>query len=223
VSTHPPAPSLPQGTGVVVGLFIGQPKKYIAEDGTEWRSSIFRDRVDGPIALSLRGFEGDKVADTKHHGTPAMAVCFYPLGHYALWNAEFSSALGPGCVGENLCVSELDEASVCIGDILKIGSATIQISQPRFPCYKQERRTGIEGFLKRVFATRRTGWYARVLEPGALQAGDEPTLVERPHPDVTVARANLPLLGPKNPELARELLEVSALSDGWKYMLERKQ
>ncbi len=206
----------------IAGLFIGQPKKYISEDGTEWRSSIFRDRVDGPIALGLRGFAGDKVADTKHHGTPAMAVCFYPISHYALWNAELSASLGPGCVGENLCVSDLDESTVCIGDILQIGSATLQISQPRFPCYKQERRTGIDGFLKRVFATRRTGWYARVLAIGTLQAGDELILVERPHPDVSVARANLPLLGPKNPELARELLEVAALSDGWKHSLQRQ-
>jgi MOSC domain-containing protein YiiM len=206
----------------VEGLFIGLPKKYIAEDGAEWRSSIFRDRVDGPLALGLRGFEGDKVADTKNHGTPAMAVCFYPISHYALWNNEFSTSLGPGCVGENLCVSDLDEGTVCIGDVLKIGSATLQISQPRFPCSKQERRTGIDGFLKRVFATRRTGWYARVLEIGTLQAGDELILVERPHPDVTVARANLPLLGPKNPDLARELLEVTALSDGWKRSLQRQ-
>ncbi len=206
---------------IVDSVFVGQPKNYIMEDGREWRSSIFRERVTGPIEVGLRGLAGDKVADTKNHGKKDMAVCLYPLSHYALWNAEHGSALGAGGVGENLTVTEQNEDSVCIGDIYKIGSVVLQISQPRFPCVKQERRTGIEGFLKRIKVTRRVGWYARVLEPGTLTEGNELTLSERPHPDITVAKAILPLLGPKNPDLARELKEIEALSSGWKWMLNR--
>jgi MOSC domain-containing protein YiiM len=202
-------------------VFVGTPKNYITEDGTEWRSSIFREAVSGPVEVGLRGLAGDRVADTKHHGTKDMAVCFYPLGHYALWNAEHGSTLGPGGVGENLTVETLDEHSVCIGDTFRIGTALLQVSQPRFPCAKQERRTGIDGFLSRVRATRRVGWYARVLEPGTLENGAELTLTERPHDGITVDRAILPLLGPRNPDLAQELREVAALSEGWRWMLDR--
>ena len=207
----------------VTAVSVGEPKTYALPDGTTWRSAIFKKQVVGPVSLGLRNLDGDKVADTKNHGSLAMAVCFYPLSHYALWNAEFGSALEPGGVGENLTVDGLDESTVCIGDFFQIGTSKIQVSQPRFPCAKQERRTGVPGFLKRVKTTRRTGWYARVVEPGTLQAGDALELLERPHPDVTVDDANLALLGPKSPALARRLLEVSALSDGWKRMLRRNR
>ena len=140
----------------VAGVFVGTPQTYVAEDGTSWRSAIFKQPVEGQVALGLRNLDGDKVADTKNHGSVDMAVCVYPLSHYAQWNAEYDARLGPGCVGENLTVEGLDENSVCLGDTFRIGTALVRVSQPRFPCSKQERRTGVEGFLKAVFATRRS-------------------------------------------------------------------
>ncbi len=41
---------------------------------------------------------------------------------------------------------------------------------------------------RRVQRTGRTGWYYRVIEPGAMRAGDEVILVARPHAGWSLAR-----------------------------------
>lgn len=207
----------------IVSVFIGQPKTYIAEDGSEWQSAIFKTPVTGPITLGPRTLEGDKVADTKHHGTPDMALCAYPLSHYAKWNTEFGSALEAGNVGENVTIDSLTEDQVCIGDTYQLGTARIQVSQPRFPCYKQERRTGVEGFLKAVFATGRTGWYFRVLEPGILQAGDTLTLLERPHPDATIAMVNAAMFAPAEQEARNRFSRLPLLAESWRMALANRK
>jgi len=43
----------------------------------------------------------------------------------------------PGGFGENLTTLGFDEDGVCIGDILRIGSVTAQVTQPRQPCFKR--------------------------------------------------------------------------------------
>lgn len=207
----------------IVAVFVGQPKTYIAEDGSEWRSAIFKSPVTGPIALGSCTLEGDKVADTRHHGTPDMALCAYPLSHYAKWNTEFGSALEAGNVGENVTVDGLDEDQICIGDTFQLGTARIQVSQPRFPCYKQERRTGLEGFLKAVFATGRTGWYFRVLEQGTIQAGDSLTLLERPLPDITVATVNAAMFDPAPADVRARLSALELLSESWREALANRK
>ena len=97
------------------------PRNLSDESGT-WRSSIFRERVDGPIELGERGLAGDKVADTRNHGSPDQAVCAHSLAHYDHWNEFYGltgdAALGPGGVGENWTVEGALEADLCIGDIL---------------------------------------------------------------------------------------------------------
>jgi MOSC domain-containing protein YiiM len=65
----------------------------------------------------------------------------------------------------------MTEADVCVGDVFVVGSARVQVSGPRYPCAKQERKLGLPDFLRRTMATRRTGFYLRVLTPGTVQAG----------------------------------------------------
>jgi MOSC domain-containing protein YiiM len=207
----------------VVSIFVGQPKTYIAEDGSEWQSAIFKTPVHEPIALGLRSLEGDKVADTKHHGTPDMALCAYPIAHYDYWNETFGCNLEAGNVGENITIDGLHENQVCIGDIYQLGTARIQVSQPRFPCYKQERHTRVPGFLEAVFATGRTGWYFRVLEPGTIQTGEALSLTERLLPDVTVADVSTAMFGPIDPDICKRLSELKLLSDTWREALASRQ
>lgn len=211
-------------------LLVGQPKTVTDEKGT-WESAIFRAPVAGPVRLGPRGLESDRVADTKHHGSPDQAVCCHALAHYAHWNAEFgledtSRALGPGAVGENWTLVGGLEEDVCVGDVYRVGStARVQVSGPRFPCWKQERKVGISGFLKRTMETRRTGFYVRVLEPGTVAAGDALTLVERPQPGVPLSRVNVCGLGKLadfDAAEARELIALPEIADGWRRILEAK-
>jgi MOSC domain-containing protein YiiM len=201
---------------------IGQPQTITDAKG-EWRSAIFRQAVTGPIELTLRGFVGDQVADTEHHGSPDQAVCAQPLEHYTFWNAFFGAKLEAGAVGENWTVTDVDEAAICVGDVFTVGTARVQVSAPRYPCSKQERKVQLAGFLKQVIKTKRTGWYLRVLTPGIVQAGDVFTLTERPQPETTIAELNEVVFGPSlDLMLAEKHLAIPELATGWKRILEHK-
>lgn len=206
-------------------LLIGQPQTMTDERGT-WRSAICRTAVSGPVALGERGLAGDQVADTKNHGTPNQAVCCHPLAHYAHWNEVYglgpAEALGPGAVGENWTLAGATEVDVCVGDIFAVGSARVQVTAPRYPCSKQERKVRLPGFLQRTMAAMRTGWYVRVLRPGAVQAGDALALEARPNPGVSIQRVNENMFQEFDEHEARALLAVPELAAGWKRIIEMK-
>jgi MOSC domain-containing protein YiiM len=210
----------------ILTLLIGQPQTITDERGT-WRSAIFRTPVAGPVALERRGLAGDQVADTAHHGSPDQAVCCHPLEHYAYWNAVYGldtpdMMLGPGSVGENWTLIEATESDICVGDIFTVGSARVQVSGPRFPCMKQERKLQLAAFHKRTLETLRTGFYLRVLTPGTVQAGDVWLLEARPHADLTLHAINVCAHHTFDKVLAQRLLETPELSAGWKRILSAK-
>lgn len=206
-------------------LLVGQPQTMTDARGA-WRSAIFRAPVAGPVLLGPRGLEGDQVADTENHGSPDQAVCCHPLAHYTYWNERYQlrqeRALGVGGVGENWTLEGATEHDVCVGDIFLVGEAQVQVSAPRYPCSKQERKVGLPGFLKQTIETLRTGWYLRVLEPGLVQAGDGWRLVTRSHPQLTIHRLNQGIHQAFEPQEARMLLDVPELGGGWKRILSYK-
>lgn len=171
-------------------LLIGRPqplgpRKVPSSIGT-------RRPVDGPVQVDLDGLAGDAVGDTKIHGGAEKAIHLYPHDHYALWAAEQPAMAGqlamPGAFGENFSVAGIDEADVCLGDIVEIGSAQLQVSQPRQPCWKLGVRFDLPLLPRLVQKSGRTGWYYRVLKPGSLSRGDEIRLLDRHHPGWDIAR-----------------------------------
>lgn len=205
-------------------IFVGQPQTMTDAKGT-WRSSIFRSPVSGPIVLDMRGLAGDQVTDTQNHGTPTQAVCCHFLDHYAFWNEAYNlhddAALGPGSVGENWTLTNADEHDICVGDVFSVGTARVQVTAPRYPCTKQERKVGLPGFHKRTMETLRTGLYLRVLTPGMVQAGDELRLEERPQPEITIQSVNMDMHHASDPAFARRLLATPELAAGWKRIIEK--
>ncbi len=203
-------------------LLVGVPTDYVDERGP-WRSAIGKRPVGGPVYLGSTGHVGDKVADTVHHGVPDQAVCCHPIDHYRFWNEYYNlddeDGFGPGAIGENWTIIGADEKSVCIGDIYDVGSATVQIGGPRFPCWKQERKVKRPGYLKEVIRTMRTGWYMRVLTPGEVEAGDSLVLVERHAPNATVADANQCIHGDFDLEVADRVLAIAGLNDFWRRII----
>ena len=168
------------------GVFIGT----VAPLGEGRASAIGKRAVSGAIELSVLGLCGDAHADMVNHGGPERALLHYCARHYVDWTREFPRAAmpfdAPG-FGENLSSAGLDETSVCIGDVYALGSACVQVSQPRSPCWKLDARFGVHGLARRVQDLQRCGWLYRVLEPGRIAAGDRIDLLERPHPDFNVA------------------------------------
>ncbi|OQA47498.1 MAG: 6-N-hydroxylaminopurine resistance protein [Chloroflexi bacterium ADurb.Bin325] len=207
-------------------ISVGQPQTLTDARG-DWQTAIRRTPVDGPIELGPRGLAGDRVADTEHHGSPDQAVSCHSLDHYARWNVAYgltdpADQLRPGNLGENWALTGATEADVCVGDIYAVGSARVQVTGTRYPCYKQERSTGLAAMHNRAMEEMRTGFYLRVLTPGVVQAGDEMALEARPHPDLTLAMLNECEFGTFDPAAARALLEAPELLESWKRILRRK-
>jgi MOSC domain-containing protein YiiM len=187
----------------------------------QWTTGFYKSPVACVVDMGRLGIDGDFVADAHHHGGPDKAVLCYAAGHYQDWNEELPDLkMGPGAFGENLTICGVDEKSVCIGDQFQIGPCRIEVSQPRQPCWKIARRWGLSTLTKRVAQTGRTGWYIRVQEPGQIQAGQEMSLLERPHPDWSIAKANDVLLGKRKDQMAvNALMNLAELADAWKASL----
>ncbi|MEY2884596.1 MAG: hypothetical protein RL490_2320 [Pseudomonadota bacterium] len=147
--------------------------------------------VAGPVAVAPLGLAGDFQANRKHHGGPDKAVYGYPLSGYAGWRAEFPALADrfvAGAMGENLVVSGQDEASLCIGDVIRCGTATLQIAQIRQPCSTLGVMFGTTRVVRAMVRSGRCGWYYRVIAAGSLLAGDDHDVIERPNADWPVAR-----------------------------------
>ncbi len=155
-------------------------------------SAISKQPTDAAVAIGPAGLEGDEQADRRNHGGPDKAVHHYPFDHYAAWRADLPAPAplldGVGAFGENISTLGLTEETVCVGDVFRIGTAVLQVSQGRQPCWKLNHRFGVKDMARRVQFTGRTGWYYRVLEPGIAAAGDEISLIDRPLPDWPLAR-----------------------------------
>jgi MOSC domain-containing protein YiiM len=167
---------------------IGQVRTYSDDQGS-WETSFFKEPVCGPISLGSLGLEGDDVANKKHHGGPDQAVLLYSENHYHPWKSEYKVDFPFGAFAENLTIDGMDETSVFIGDIYKVGVVKLQVTKPRIPCWKITRRWGIPNLTKRVTQTKRTGWYCRVLQGGQIEAGIPIELLWRPEDGQTVAQA----------------------------------
>lgn len=144
----------------------------------------------GRAMLRRLGFEGDGQGDAVNHGGPDKAVCVYPLDHYAHWERMLGRGIGPGAFSENLTVSGAVETGVCVGDVFRVGGATVQTSMPRTPCGKLAAKNGERRFAKWVADAGHTGFYMRVLSEGMVVEGDGFELVER-HPDgISISAVN---------------------------------
>ncbi|NOT35701.1 MAG: MOSC domain-containing protein [Candidatus Eisenbacteria bacterium] len=204
---------------VRVGLIARYPRpKWDKTSGTTWASAYIKSPVTGAVAVGALGLAGDQQYDRRHHGGEQMAVLAYADSHYEAWRDELDiHEMGPGGFGENLTVSGIDETSVCIGDTWAVGDVRLQVSQPRGPCMNIARRWDRADLLEKVAASGRSGWYLRVLTPGTIAVNQPFKLLERLHPDFTVAKVLALRMGhEKSADLAARLTECAELSPVWR-------
>lgn len=145
-------------------------------------TAIFKSPVKGPVWIGSEGLIDDAQADRRVHGGPEKAVHHYPLENHRRLAAQFdeqAAGFVSGGMGENISTEGMTEENVCIGDIYTVGSVTLQLSQPRTPCWKIDAKFDREGITRFVADQGIAGWYYRVLQPGSAKAGDMLHLVER--------------------------------------------
>ena len=187
-------------------------------NGAEASAIVKRPR-EGVVQLLEDGFAPDEQADRRVHGGPEKAVHLYPLDHHNWWRGELSdeAALAlldePGAFGSNLCVAGIREDDVFIGDRFTLGSAVIELNQPRQPCWKVDHRFGVKGMTARIVESGRSGWYFRVLETGDVQAGDTLERIEEGHRNWSARAVFTALIqGKASRQELEELAQLSRLS-----------
>ena len=214
---------------IVKALLIGEVKNYGSQSATDklntpWSSAIFKVAQNGEIFANELGFVGDSVADTKHHGGPEKAIFANSFSNYAQWEKFLGlKNMAYGAMGENLCIDGLDESSVCVGDIHKIGSLVLQVSQPRKPCFKLSKRWGNENMATHIFETGLTGWYYRVITPGSCKAGDIIEIVKKDEVGMSILEVNRLFFAPnENLKLLEKFNALTTITNGWHGDMKRR-
>lgn len=206
----------------VLSVNCGLPRE-VDWHGQRVTTSIYKEPVDGRVALRKLNLDGDRQSDLTVHGGEYKAVYCYPIEHYGYWKAELpDKALPRGVFGENFTVEGLDE-SVYIGDVFAIGSTEVVVTQPRLPCYKLGIRFEMDDMVKRFLASARTGFYLAVRREGDVGADNEITLLERE--PVSIPVSEITRLYIAKDYFAEDLRQVDlarglkALPDSWKHWL----
>ena len=165
--------------GRVVSVNVGRPREIVV-DGEVVRTSIWKDPVDGRVAVRGVNLAGDDQSDRRVHGGDRKAVYAYAREDLAWWSERLGRRLASGTFGENLTTEGLDVAGACVGERWLIGSTLLEVTQPRLPCFKLEIRMGRPGFIDEFIAGDRPGAYLRIVEEGEFGAGDAVEVVSRP-------------------------------------------
>jgi MOSC domain-containing protein YiiM len=141
--------------------------------GKKILTGIFKTPVTGRVMVRSLNVDGDQQADLRVHGGPDQAVYIYPHEHYAYWSRELNrDDFTFGQFGENLTTEGILETEVRVGDVFRVGTALVQVTNPRIPCFKLMTKMNNFRLAKPFLASGRTGFYLRVLEEGEVGAGD---------------------------------------------------
>jgi MOSC domain-containing protein YiiM len=135
-------------------------------------TAIWKAPVAGRVAVRGVNLDGDDQADRSVHGGPDKAVYAYAIEETRAWEAEVGRELGAGAFGENLTIEGVDVSGALVGERWRVGTALLEVVQPRLPCFKLGLRMGDPGFVRRFAHSSRPGAYLRIVEEGELGTGD---------------------------------------------------
>jgi MOSC domain-containing protein YiiM len=201
----------------VLSVNVGRPQDI------EWRTetlqtAIYKAPVSGSVAVARLNIAGDQQADLSVHGGPEKAVYAYPSEHYAFWREKLPGVALPwGSFGENLTIEGLLETAVRVGDVLRIGTTELVVTQPRMPCFKLNVRFQRPDMVKRFMRSGRTGFYLAVLNEGHVGAGDPIDLVPTDEHAIGVAEVvTLYTADRDSRELLQRAVRTAALPQAWR-------
>lgn len=162
------------------------PIAFANKSGT---TGIYKTPAAGSVELTASGIPGDAIIDVESHGGPDQAIYVYGLADYDWWSAQLGRPLEPGTFGENLTITDLESAAFRIGDYIQVNEVVLQVTSPRIPCGTLAARMGDPKFSRHFRKAERPGLYCRVLQPGAVQAGDPVSTRHYEGPTVTVVES----------------------------------
>jgi len=212
----------------LISVNVGRPR-IVLWKGTQVSTAIFKSPVEGAIEAKQLNLLGDRQADLSVHGGPYKAVYGYPSEHYPYWRQQLPQPDLPwGAFGENLTTEGLFEDSLYVGDQLRIGTALLQVTQPRVPCYKITIRFDRDDMIKLFIESNTSGFYFSVIEEGQLAAGDKIEIAHRHPAKVSVADINHLYYGTTRQgttnahDLLTRAVNLEALPESWRDHLRQR-
>ena len=207
----------------LVSVNTGLPRE-VTWHGKSVTTAIYKQPVEGRLALRKLNLDGDRQADLSVHGGEHKAGYCYPLAHYDYWKRELPSRDLPMAIfGENFTTDGLVESSVHLGDQFSVGSAEVVVTQPRLPCYKLAVRFEADDMVKRFLASGRTGFYLAVTHEGDVGAGDKFKVISRDSNAVSVSEITRLYIAKRYSDddvtSVQRALRVMALPESWKEYL----
>jgi MOSC domain-containing protein YiiM len=208
----------------LISVNCGLPRR-VTWHGQAVTTSIYKNPVEGRVALRTLNLDGDRQSDLSVHGGIAKAVYCYPIAHYDYWRAQLPGRELPmGIFGENFTTEGLTEDSVFLGDRFSVGSAEVIVTQPRVPCFKLALRFESDDMVKRFFASRLSGFYLAVVREGDVGAGDEIRVISRDPNEVPVSEITRLYAARKysreDAVVLRRILSTEAVPESWKQYLQ---
>ena len=198
--------------------------REVTYEGKTTTTGIFKEPVSGRVMLWTLNLEGDGQGDLKAHGGTYKAAYAYSIENYDCWKRELGRGdFTFGQFGENFTVEGMLDDAIYIGDVFRVGTALVEVTQPRVPCFKLGIKMGSPQFPKMFLASGRIGFYLRVLEEGEVGAGDIFEHVTGEPERMTVREVcQLLYFDPKNLDRAKKALRIRALSPGWRRSFEER-
>src|SRR3954469_5716852 len=200
----------------LLSVNVGQPRDV------EWRertvhTAVWKEAVEGRRRVSRLNVEGDGQGDLAGHGGEQRAVLVYQMDAYRYWAERLGREnFAFGQFGENFTVEGLSDDEVCIGDRYRIGTALLEVTQPRVTCYRVGLRMDDPRIPALLVSHHRPGFYFRVLEEGEVEAGDEIVKLASGPEQMPVAEVDALLYLPGHTrQQLRRALRIPALSRGW--------
>jgi MOSC domain-containing protein YiiM len=212
---RPPRPAAEGNvTATILSVNVGMPRT-VTWAGRAVTSAIWKLPVGGRVTVRGVNLDGDDQADRRVHGGPDKAVYSYAIEDYAWWSERLGGEVGPATFGENLTTEGIDLNACVIGTRWQIGTATLEVAQPRQPCFKLGMRMGDAQFVDQFDDAARPGAYLRIVENGEISAGDAITVGPSPAHGFTIDDLN------RAPhDASRETLErmaaITDLPEGWR-------
>jgi ferredoxin-NADP reductase/MOSC domain-containing protein YiiM/ferredoxin len=205
----------------IISVNVSMPKT-VDHEGRKVSTGIYKEPVDGRVMIRKLNLDGDGQADLSVHGGVYKAVYVYDLESYRYWERELGrNDFHNGHFGENLTVEGMPDDQIHIGDVFQVGSALLEVAQPRTPCFKLEMKMGLPGFSRQFLISGRLGFYFRVLEEGEVGAGDSIERVTIGPEQITVREfAHLYYFDYDNQEKIRRVLRLPTLPPEWRRTFE---
>ncbi len=207
------------GSGVVLSVNVGQARELLLR-GRPHQTGIFKEPVEGRVRLAGNGVEGDLQADLSCHGGKSKAVYAYTVEDYAWWEEILGTSLAPAAFGENLTLEGISATDALVGERWAVGSALLEVTQPREPCWKLGAKMGDKEFPRRFREAGRAGAYLSIIQEGDVGAGDSVKVVHRPpHPVTLGLLAHLNNMDRRFGHLLRRLARKDLTPGEWNEVL----